>query len=213
MGVNIPDSSTALAAGDFERGRARSCRVDNALPAVTGRVCPQETQCEGVCIRGKKGEPVAIGYLERYVADWAAANMPREQPPPRPRPARVAVVGSGPGGPDRRRRTGPHGPRGARLRGAARARRACWSTASPSSACPRPSSTAEVENLQRAGVKIECNVIIGRTSPSTRSREEFDAVFIANGAGLPMFMNVPGENLKGVYSANEYLTRVNLMGA
>jgi glutamate synthase (NADPH/NADH) small chain len=211
VGVRIPDFLSAVAAGDFPQA-ARILRVDNALPATTGRVCPQEVQCEGVCVRGKKGEPVAIGWLERFVADWAAENMPRETPPAQQTGFQVAVVGSGPGGLTTAGEL-------ARMGHKVHVFEALHDTGGvlrygiPEFRLPKTIVDREVENLRALGVTIECNVIIGRTLTVDEIAQEFDAVFIANGAGLPMFLNIPGENFKGVYSANEYLTRVNLMGA
>jgi glutamate synthase (NADPH/NADH) small chain len=164
-------------------------------------------------VRGAKGMPVGIGYLERYVADWARTH--RDQFPaakPAPNGRRVAIVGSGPAGltaAGELARLGYdvtiyealHKPGGVLVYGI------------PEFRLPKKIVAQEVQRLQEAGVKIECNVVIGRTYTLPELREKFDAVFIANGAGLPVFMNVPGENLKGVYSANEYLTRINLMAA
>ena len=215
VNVNIPRFIDCIAKGDMASA-ARSLLCDNALPAVTGRVCPQETQCEVECVRGIKGKPVAIGYLERYVADWAmrhredAASAPT--PPCTPSGRRVAVVGAGPAGltaAGELARAGHdvtifealHQPGGVLVYGI------------PEFRLPKQIVDLEVRRLTDAGVKIECNVVVGRTYTLGELRERFDAVFIANGAGLPVFMNVPGENLKGVYSANEYLTRVNLMAA
>jgi len=209
--VRIPEFVQALAAGDFA-GAAALLLTDNALPATTGRVCPQETQCEGVCLRGRKGAAVAIGWLERFVADWAAANLPFEVPQVSPSHKTVAVVGAGPGG----------------LTVAGECARAGHAVhvfealhdaggvlryGIPEFRLPKRIVDNEVANLRRLGVEIECDVIVGRTLTVDELLASFDAVFIANGAGLPMFLNVPGENFKGVYSANEYLTRVNLMGA
>jgi len=209
--VNIPKFIDAVANGDFAAA-AESLLADNALPAVTGRVCPQETQCEELCIRGSKGAPVAVGYLERFVADWARTHA---DAPPTPTPAsgkRVAVVGSGPAGltaagelvkfgHDVTIYEAFHIPGGVLVYGI------------PEFRLPKEIVRQEVERLQRQGVKIICNVVIGKTYTLSELRQEYDAVFVAVGAGLPVFMNVPGENLKGVYSANEYLTRVNLMAA
>ena len=211
VGVRIPEFLDAVAKGDFA-GAAKVLRVDNALPATTGRVCPQEVQCEGVCVRGKKGTPVAIGWLERFVADWANDNLPKEEPTATPTGFRVAVVGSGPGGLTTAGEL-------ARMGHKVHVFEALHDTGGvlrygiPEFRLPKAIVDREVENLRDLGVTIECNVIIGRTLTVDQLAEEFDAVFIANGAGLPMFLNIPGEHYKGVYSANEYLTRVNLMGA
>jgi glutamate synthase (NADPH) small chain len=210
--VNIPRFIELLSQGDLG-GAARSLLGDNALPSVTGRVCPQETQCEVECIRAHKGLPVAIGYLERFVGDWAqsrsgAPSLAVAAPSGR----KVAVVGAGPGGltaAGELARRGHdvtifealHKPGGVLVYGI------------PEFRLPKKIVEAEVGRLEQAGVKIECNTVIGRTYTVAELQERFDAVFIANGAGLPVFMNVAGENLKGVYSANEYLTRVNLMAA
>jgi glutamate synthase (NADPH/NADH) small chain len=212
VGVNIPRFIELLSQGKLPE--AAHCMLnDNALPSVTGRVCPQETQCEIECIRGNKGLPVAIGYLERYVGDWARGHSDQQtlQVAP-PSGKQVAVVGSGPGGltaagelakcgHDVTVYEALHKPGGVLVYGI------------PEFRLPKKIVQEEVARLQAAGVKIVCNTVIGRTYTLPELREQFDAVFIANGAGLPVFMNVPGENLKGVYSANEYLTRVNLMAA
>jgi glutamate synthase (NADPH/NADH) small chain len=209
--VRIPDFLECIAADDFA-GAARFLLTDNALPATTGRVCPQEVQCEGLCVRGRKGEPVAIGWLERFVADWAAENMELEAPQVAPTGKKVAVVGAGPGGLTVAGEL-------ARLGHSVHIFEALHDTGGvlrygiPEFRLPKRIVDAEVENLRRLGVEVECDVIIGRTLTVQELMNDFDAVFVANGAGLPMFLNVPGENLKGVYSANEYLTRVNLMGA
>jgi glutamate synthase (NADPH) small chain len=211
VGVRIPEFLEAIANREFEQA-AEILRVDNALPATTGRVCPQEVQCEGVCLRGKKGEPVAIGWLERFVADWAAANMPAEPLAAAPSGFHVAVVGSGPGGLTAAGEL-------ARMGHKVHIFEALHDTGGvlrygiPEFRLPKAIVDREVENLRSLGVEIECDVIVGRTLTVDDIAAAYDAVFVANGAGLPMFLRVPGENLKGVYSANEYLTRVNLMGA
>jgi glutamate synthase (NADPH/NADH) small chain len=213
VGVNIPRFIRHLAAGRLAEA-AQSLQCDNALPAVTGRVCPQETQCEARCVRGGKGRPVGVGNLERYVADWARAHrdqLPPVQPTP-PTGRKIAVVGSGPAGLTAAGEL-------ARLGHAVTLYEALHKAGGvliygiPEFRLPKKIVAQEVKRLQQAGVKIECNVIIGRTCTLAELRENFDALFIANGAGLPVFLNMPGENLKGVYSANEYLTRINLMAA
>jgi glutamate synthase (NADPH/NADH) small chain len=210
--VNIPRFIQRLAEGDLA-GAADSLLGDNALPCVTGRVCPQETQCEGLCIRGKKGEPVAVGALERFVADWAMEHHDQlTQPARRDLGRRVAIVGSGPAGltaAGELARDGFkvtvfeafHAPGGVLIYGI------------PEFRLPKDIVAREVDRLRELGVTIEVNAIVGRTWTLRELREDFDAIFIAVGAGLPVFMGIPGEDLKGVYSANEYLTRVNLMGA
>ena len=213
VGVNIPKFLDLFAQGNI--AAAAQCLLqDNALPAITGRVCPQEIQCECECVRVAKSTSVGIGYLERYIADWARTH--RDQlPQPKSAPStgkKVAVVGAGPAGltaAGELAKAGHavtvyealHKPGGVLVYGI------------PEFRLPKQIVAQEVERLEAAGVKIECNVVIGRTYTIPELREQFDAIFIANGAGLPVFMNVPGENLKGVYSANEYLTRINLMAA
>ena len=210
--VNIPRFINFVAEGNLASA-AQSLFGDNALPSISGRVCPQEEQCEGSCIRGVKGQPVAIGYLERFVADWARTNGSKaDAETPTPSGKKVAVIGAGPAGltaagelvksgHDVTIYEALHKPGGVLVYGI------------PEFRLPKKIVASEVERLTQAGVKIECNVVIGRTYTIPELREKFDAIFIANGAGLPVFMNVPGENFKGVYAANEYLTRVNLMEA
>ena len=212
VGVSIPRFIELLSQGNLPEA-AQCLLSDNALPSITGRVCPQETQCEIECIRGNKGLPVAIGYLERYVGDWArgqAGQLALKVAPPTGKT--VAVVGSGPGGLTAAGELAKcghavtvfealHKPGGVLVYGI------------PEFRLPKKIVEAEVARLEQAGVKIVCNTVIGRTYTVQELRDQFDALFIANGAGLPVFMNVPGENFKGVYSANEYLTRVNLMAA
>lgn len=211
VSVNIPRFIGHVMTGDFAAA-AESLAKDNALPAVTGRVCPQENQCECHCIRGKKGKPVGIGYLERFVADWARNNLNKEMEKAPATGKKVAVVGAGPAG----------------LTAAGELTRAGYDVTVyealqkaggvlvygiPEFRLPKKIVQSQVDSLVKAGVKIQTNSVIGRLWSLDDLRKNFDAVFIANGAGLPVFMNVPGENLKGVYSANEYLTRVNLMKA
>ncbi len=209
--VDIPKFINSVAEGDF-LAAAQSLLADNALPAVTGRVCPQEVQCEVECICGIKGEPVAIGNIERFVADWARDNNFYSANESVKTGKKVAIVGSGPAGltaagelvkfgHDVIIYEAFHTPGGVLVYGI------------PEFRLPKAIVSNEVERLEKSGVKIECNVIIGKTYTLPELQEKFDAVFIANGAGLPVFMNVPGEHFKGVYSANEYLTRVNLMAA
>jgi glutamate synthase (NADPH/NADH) small chain len=210
--VNIPRFLDFIVQGDLP-GAARSLFGDNALPAITGRVCPQETQCEVQCVRGVKAKPVAIGYLERFVADWARAHSGVVKIEARGATGKkIAIVGGGPAGLTAAGELvklghevtvyeALHKPGGVLVYGI------------PEFRLPKQIVEEEVERLVQAGVKIENNVVVGRTYTLPELRARFDAVFIANGAGLPVFMNVPGENHKGVYSANEYLTRVNLMEA
>jgi glutamate synthase (NADPH) small chain len=210
--VNIPQFIERITLGDLP-GAAASLLDDNALPCVTGRVCPQETQCEGVCLRAKTGKPVAIGYLERFVADWASEHADQLDAYVRATGGkRVAIIGSGPAGltaAGELVKSGHdvtvfeafHAPGGVLIYGI------------PEFRLPKDIVQAEIDRLVAKGVEIQPNTIIGKTYTLPEIRELFDAVFIAVGAGLPVFMHVPGENLKGVYSANEYLTRVNLMGA
>jgi glutamate synthase (NADPH/NADH) small chain len=210
--VNIPRFLGYLRDGDMAAA-ADSLLDDNDLPCVTGRVCPQETQCELVCLRGKRGKSVAIGYLERYVADWAQANQGAlGHADPASTGKTVAVVGSGPAGLTAAGELAKIG-HDVTVFEAFHAAGGVLIYGIPEFRLPKDIVQAEVDRLKAAGVKIEPNSIIGKTFTLPELRERFDAVFIAVGAGLPVFMNVPGENFKGVYSANEYLTRVNLMGA
>jgi glutamate synthase (NADPH/NADH) small chain len=210
--VNIPRFIDLVAQGEMAAA-AESLLDDNALPCVTGRVCPQESQCEGTCLRAKKGKPVAIGALERYVADWAMGHPEAlRHVTHAPSGRSIAVVGSGPAGltcAGELVKSGHrvtifeafHAPGGVLIYGI------------PEFRLPKDIVQKEVDRLQASGVEIEVNAIVGKTWTLRELRQRYDAVFLAVGAGLPVFMDVPGENLKGVYSANEYLTRVNLMGA
>jgi len=211
VGVRIPEFLAALAEGDFESAAEILC-ADDALPATTGRVCPQEVQCEAECVRGKKGEPVAIGWLERFIADWAADNLEPPTAPDEKTGFKVAVVGSGPGGLTAAGELARMG-HGVMVFEALHTSGGVLRYGIPEFRLPKRIVDREVANLEALGVSFEFNVIVGKTLTVSQITDEFDACFIANGAGLPMFVNVPGENLKGVYSSNEYLTRVNLMGA
>ncbi|WP_026842199.1 NADPH-dependent glutamate synthase [Citrifermentans bremense] len=213
VGVSIPEFIDALASDDMPRA-AQVLRGDNALPAVCGRVCPQETQCEALCVRGKKGDAVAIGYLERYVADWAMQH-PDEllaDKIPEPTGKSVAVVGCGPAGLTAAGELARQGHK-VTIFEALHDTGGVLRYGIPEFRLPKEIIDREVAVLSRMGVAIECNVIIGKTLTIPQLRSEFDAVFIANGAGLPTMLNIMGENLKGVYAANEFLTRVNLMEA
>ena len=209
--VRIPEFLAKVAEGDFVAA-AEILRADNALPGTTGRVCPQETQCEEVCVRGKKGSPVAIGWLERFVSDWASENLA----PPRAKAEKtgfkVAVVGSGPGGLTAAGELARMGHE-VTVFEALHAAGGVLRYGIPEFRLPKKIVDQEVANLESLGVRIEYDVVVGKTLTIRQIMDEFDACFIANGAGLPMFLDIPGENFKGVYSANEYLTRVNLMGA
>ncbi|MGQ9600264.1 MAG: NADPH-dependent glutamate synthase [Anaerolineae bacterium] len=211
--VNIPAFIERLREGDLP-GAVQSLKRDNNLPAICGRVCPQETQCEALCVLGKKGEPVAIGRLERYVADWDLAHPspPPEVPPPSGK--KVAVIGSGPAGltcAGDLARYGHqvtifeslHAPGGVLIYGI------------PEFRLPKRIVHAEVNYVRSLGVEIQMNTVIGKTYTLDELLNEqgYDAIFLGTGAGLPMFMHIPGENYNGVYSANEFLTRVNLMKA
>ena len=215
VSIDIPGFVEKVKSGEFEEAAKVIAKSSAALPAVCGRVCPQESQCEGQCIRGIKGEPVSIGKLERFVADWSRENGFVPEKPEHTNGKKVAVVGSGPAGltcAGDLAKLGYevtifealHEPGGVLLYGIPEFRL-------PKEGVVMP----EIENVKKLGVKIETNVIIGKslTIDELLDREGFDAVFIGSGAGLPMFMGIPGENANGVFSANEYLTRSNLMKA
>lgn len=214
VGVKVREFIQLVLEGDY-LGAAAKIREDNVLPAITGRVCPQEHQCEGSCILGRRGEPVGIGYLERFVADYERAHGGPALPAPAPPTGkRVAIVGSGPAGLSAAGdlvRLGHevvvlealHEIGGVLVYGI------------PEFRLPKEIVRQEVENLKRMGVEFRTNVVVGKTVTLDEllGEEGFDAVFVATGAGLPVFLNIPGEHLCGVYSANEFLTRVNLMKA
>jgi glutamate synthase (NADPH/NADH) small chain len=211
--IPIPEFVHEIAAGNMA-GAAKILRSANPLPAICGRVCPQETQCEEQCHLATRFTPVAIGYLERFVADWEMGQPPADDIVEPWRDEKVAVIGSGPAGlvcaGELARLGHPvtiyeglHAPGGVLRYGI------------PEFRLPKGILDWEIEQLKRLGVRIECNIIIGKTIMLDDLFEKFgySAVFVGTGAGLPQFMGIPGENLNGVYSANEFLTRVNLMRA
>ena len=214
VSIKIPEFIGKVLAGDF-RGAAGVIAEDSSLPAVCGRVCPQESQCEGSCILGIKGEPVAIGKLERFVADWSHANGGSGAAVPAPNGHKVAVVGSGPAGLACASDLAKWG-YSVTIFEALHKAGGVLEYGIPEFRLPKEKVLAkELEEVKRLGVKIETNVIIGRTVTidALMDKEGFEAVFIGSGAGLPKFMGIPGENLNGVFSANEFLTRNNLMKA
>ena len=210
--IHIPEFVSLVAQGKFEEAY-QVISKDSSLPAVCGRVCPQESQCEGLCVRGIKGEPVAIGRLERFVADWHNAHW---QAPVKPESNghKVAVVGSGPAG---LTCAGDLAKLGYEVTifEALHLAGGVLVYGIPEFRLPKSIVQKEIDGLVALGVKVETNMVIGRSITINELIEEygFEAVFVGSGAGLPKFMNIPGENLKGVYSANEFLTRVNLMKA
>ena len=213
VAIKIPEFIQYLRDNDFEAA-CKKIAEDSALPAVCGRVCPQETQCEERCVLAKKGDAVAIGKLERYVGDWTREHKFNLNDPVTPNGHKVAVIGSGPAGLtcagdlaklgyeitvfEALHKTG-----GVLVYGI------------PEFRLPNSVVEYEIDNLKKLGVKFETNVIVGRTVTIDQLMDEegYEAVFVGSGAGLPMFMNIPGEDLNGVYSANEFLTRNNLMQA
>ena len=214
VAIDIPGFIEKVKNGDVEAAYQVISEA-SSLPAVCGRVCPQESQCEGKCIRGIKGEPVSIGKLERFVADWASENRIKPRGAEQKNGKKVAVIGSGPAGltcAGDLAKLGYevtifealHGPGGVLVYGI------------PEFRLPKERVVArEIENVKNLGVKIETNVVIGKsvTIDELLAEEGFDAVFVGSGAGLPKFMGIPGEQANGVFSANEYLTRSNLMKA
>ena len=212
VSINIPAFLSKAAKGDFE-GAYETISLQSSLPAVCGRVCPQENQCEGKCVRGIKGEPVGIGRVERFVADYHNAKKDKEIVKPTQNGHRVAVVGSGPSG---LTCAGDLAKKGYAVTvfEAFHIAGGVLVYGIPEFRLPKAIVANEIEGLKALGVEIATNVVIGKTlSVEELMDEGYEAIFIGSGAGLPRFMNIPGENLKGVYSANEYLTRVNLMKA
>ena len=213
VGIAIPDFIQRVKVGEFEEAY-RIITDSSSLPAVCGRVCPQETQCEGKCVRGIKGEAVGIGRLERFVADYHNEHVTEAPEKPISNGHRVAVVGSGPAG---LTCAGDLAKKGYEVTvfEALHTAGGVLVYGIPEFRLPKAIVAKEIETLKALGVKIAVNTVVGRTvSIEELMKEEgFEAVFIGSGAGLPRFMNIPGENLKGVYSANEFLTRVNLMKA
>ena len=212
VNIHIPEFIAKIRELDFE-GAYQAISRDSSLPAVCGRVCPQDTQCESKCVRGIKGEPVGIGRLERFVADWHNAHAGAPVAPAESNGHKVAIVGSGPSGltcaGDLARKgykvsvfEALHTAGGVLVYGI------------PEFRLPKAIVQKEIDNLIAMGVDVETNMVIGKTLTIDELFDMgYEAVFIGSGAGLPMFMNIPGENLKGVYSANEFLTRINLMKA
>lgn len=211
--VDIPEFINEIANNNFKKA-AEILKNKNSLPAVCGRVCPQESQCEKYCILGKKHEPVAIGRLERFAADWEADQESKEIKPVEPTGKKVAVIGAGPAGltcAGDLAKLGHevivfealHTPGGVLMYGI------------PEFRLPKDVVKREIDYIKKLGVKFENNSVIGKifTVDELLAEQGFDAVFIGTGAGLPYFMNIPGENLNGIYSANEFLTRTNLMYA
>jgi len=211
VNLNIPAFIKAAGEGNYDEAY-RIISLDSSLPAVCGRVCPQENQCEKFCNRGIKGESVAIGRIERFVADYHNAKEDVEIVKPEPNGHKVAVVGSGPASltcaGDLAKRgyavtifEALHTPGGVLVYGI------------PEFRLPKAIVAKEIEGLKKLGVEIKTDWVVGKVIDVEELRSEYDAVFIGSGAGLPQFLKIPGENLKGVYSANEFLTRINLMKA
>lgn len=210
VNVPIPAFIEKVAEGDFE-GAYEVITSENALPAICGRVCPQENQCEGKCVRGIKGEPVAIGRMERFVADYHMANAKPAGVNIEKNGRKVAVVGSGPSGITCAGELIKKG-YDVTVFEALHKAGGVLSYGIPEFRLPKALVAKEIKSVEDLGVKIETNVIVGRSVTIDELMEEgYEAVFVGSGAGLPRFLNIPGENLLGVYSANEFLTRVNLM--
>ena len=213
VNVRIPEFIQKIVEKDYE-GAYQVIHQTSSLPAVCGRVCPQESQCEMHCVRGKKGDPVGIGRLERFVADWHNAHSTEAAAVPAPNGHKVAVIGSGPAG---LTCAGDLAKKGYEVTvfEALHLAGGVLVYGIPEFRLPKAIVQKEVDGLKALGVKVETNMVIGRvvSIDELMSQYGFEAVFIGSGAGLPMFMHIPGENLCGVYSANEFLTRINLMKA
>ena len=211
--IDIPSFIKEMAEGRFEEAYSVISK-SSSLPAVCGRVCPQETQCEQRCVRGLKGEPVGIGRLERFAADYHNKNSGEKPKRPEPNGHKVAIIGSGPSG---LTCAGDLAKKGydVTVFEALHLAGGVLEYGIPEFRLPKAIVQKEIDTLRDLGVKIETNMVVGKviTIDELMDEQGFEAVFIGSGAGLPRFMNIPGENLKGVYSANEFLTRVNLMKA
>ena len=213
VGIDIPAFIAKVAEEDFE-GAYQVLSASSALPAVCGRVCPQETQCEGKCVRGVKGESVGIGRLERFVADWHREHSTETPVRPAPNGHKVAIIGAGPSGLTAAGDLAKLG-YAVTIYEALHLAGGVLVYGIPEFRLPKAIVQKEIDGLKAMGVDIETNMVIGKvlTIDELLNEYGFEAVYIASGAGLPRFMNIPGESLKGVYSANEYLTRINLMKA
>ena len=210
--IDIPAFIERVAHEDFE-GAYEVLSRSTSLPAVCGRVCPQESQCEGKCVRGIKGEPVGIGRLERFVADWHRAQKSAPAAKPAPNGHKVAVIGAGPSGLTCAGDLAKLG-YAVTIFEALHLPGGVLSYGIPEFRLPKQIVQEEIDGLRALGVEIECNTVVGKTLTVDELFEMgYEALFIGSGAGLPRFMGIPGESLKGVYSANEYLTRINLMKA
>lgn len=211
--IRIPEFIKSVAERDFEKAY-QIIKGDSDLPAVCGRVCPQETQCEGKCVRGIKGESVGIGRLERFVADYHAKNGSREVSTVEKNGKKVAIIGSGPASLTCAGRLAVLG-YDVTVYEALHVEGGVLMSGIPEFRLPKAIVRQEIENLKKSGVNFVTDCVIGKTISVTELKDEYgyDAIFIGTGAGLPRFMNIAGEDLNGVYSANEFLTRINLMGA
>lgn len=213
VSIEIPHFIEKVKKGDFE-GAYQVIAKSSSLPAVCGRVCPQETQCESKCVRGIKGEPVGIGRLERFVADWHNEHAEEDAVRPEPNGHKVAIVGAGPAGLTCAGELAKKG-YAVTIYEALHLAGGVLVYGIPEFRLPKSIVQKEVDGLKAMGVDVECNSVIGKVLTIDELMDEmgFEAVFIGSGAGLPRFMGIPGEDLNGVYSANEFLTRVNLMKA